>query len=371
MPEPVTDGLGPSRVADEARLIRDVIAAGAARYLDASPRASVRVRLRGVQHRPGSSLYRFELGTDDRTAGVIVKVLRQRERGLEGGRQRPRLVPLSPADLKMQLEFRALSTVAAELEKRNDPRLRWIRPLDCLPELGAMVLEEAPGPNLATLARTALYLPSRRGAVTRAMEAAGAWLRAFQDMPFPDAVERRSTAADLSAQATEYIDWLEPRVGGESVAALSAPIVEALAAISGPPRLGVSHGDFAMRNLIVGGDHSVRAIDILGRWRTPVLEDVAYFLNALQLNRATGAGGLAYARNVLARGEDAFLIGYGEVSPRFMSELRAYQALLLLDRWAADVARRPARGRLRGIPGGRNDTVMSRLVTRTLREAAR
>jgi len=97
-----------------------------------------------------------------------------------------------------------------------------------------------------------------------------------------------------------------------------------------------------MRNFIVAARGQVVGFDMLARWRVPHLEDVATFLLALRLlgPRVTTLGA-SHPNAVVAEWRTAFLEGYGEPTP---PALPVFEALVLLDRWAALVTRPTRRG---------------------------
>jgi hypothetical protein len=124
-----------------------------------------------------------------------------------------------------------------------------------------------------------------------------------------------------------------------------------------PPRLplGLSHNDFAPRNILLAADGRMTVFDTQGRWRAPIYEDLAYFLIAIQ---ASGlqvlTGGALYDRPLLARCESAFLAGYFEDEEVPLLSLRLFACLLLLERLSALVTRhQTARGWRRPLKGCR------------------
>src|SRR5690606_38963225 len=72
--------------------------------------------------------------------------------------------------------------------------------------------------------------------------------------------------------------------------------------VDGLPRqlpTGLAHGDFAMRNVMVGDDGSVTAIDTLARYRTATCRDLGYFLADLHASRlpAIASGAFLHAQH--------------------------------------------------------------------------
>jgi hypothetical protein len=102
--------------------------------------------------------------------------------------------------------------------------------------------------------------------------------------------------------------------------------------------LGMTHGDFAMRNIVVEATQRVTVLDTLARFRAPIYRDVGYFIADLQIGRVS-----ALVRGVVLRGgrcddyRRAFLRGFhGESGADTL--VRLYEVQALLERWASIVA---------------------------------
>ena len=180
------------------------------------------------------------------------------------------------------------------------------------------------------------------------MESAGVWLRLFHDAPpEPDLPVRQGHAADIVAAIRAFGDFLLARGVDPALAGLVGRAVEAAADLHDPLPVRRAHGDFAPRNLIVGPDGRLTAIDLLGHWRAPIYEDLATFLVALHSGRQTALTGGRLLRRPLAVLEERFLSGYAgdEALPR--RPIAIYEFLLVVDKWSSRVTRLEGAGGLR------------------------
>ena len=102
--------------------------------------------------------------------------------------------------------------------------------------------------------------------------------------------------------------------------------------------LGVSHHDFAPRNILIHPDRSITLIDTLAEQCRPIFEDLAHFLIDLRLGKLQILSrGLAYSEKALAEFETALLEGYFQKSsiPRHL--IRAYEIHALLSHWTVAI----------------------------------
>ena len=95
-------------------------------------------------------------------------------------------------------------------------------------------------------------------------------------------------------------------------------------------------------------DRRLTVIDPMPRWKVPVYDDLARFLVGLRLiGLQVHTHGLAFGANTLDALEEASVAAYvGSDADR--RPLRAYQLLILMDKWTAmlDNPRRDLQGRL-------------------------
>jgi Ser/Thr protein kinase RdoA (MazF antagonist) len=109
--------------------------------------------------------------------------------------------------------------------------------------------------------------------------------------------------------------------------------------------VGLGHGDFAMRNILVGSDERITVLDTYAKWRAPIYEDIGYFLSALKLSAPQVISqGLIFDRAQLSAYERAFLEGYFEQKPIPYQEIRLYEMLSLLDKWSSVITYYRRRG---------------------------
>jgi hypothetical protein len=134
--------------------------------------------------------------------------------------------------------------------------------------------------------------------------------------------------------------------------------------------LGLGHGDYAMRNILVGSDNRVTILDTLAKWRTPIYEDIAYFLTELRTNRLQVlTQGLAFNSECISRYEREFLVGYFRKQSIPRNAVRLYEVLLLLNKWSLQM---PHIGqRAAGKYGGATETLRLALTNRFFRKSIR
>lgn len=324
---------------DELARLRDRIARDAHAWYPTAPAAAPRVDGGALNRRDRARLYRFTVQWPAQRHDLLAKVT-----SLAGEPStavaRPRLADPSDYAEKHACEFRALERVHERLHDVGDPRLRAVRPLAHDADLRALIMEHVPGGSLRThLNPAAAWHPARRADVERSLTTAGAWLRMFHGLPAEEAPARRGSAQAFRDDLDAYIDFLASRTRvPDEIAGLVATAGAVADDLLADTRLVVNHGDCAPRNFLVDGGR-VAGIDMIGRWRVPCVEDIGYFLLSLRLvGPRVASGGVAYPPGMLERWCSAFVTGYG--SDRFPAPmLDAYGVLLLLDRWAAALAR--------------------------------
>ena len=97
----------------------------------------------------------------------------------------------------------------------------------------------------------------------------------------------------------------------------------------------------------MGPDGRLTVIDLLGRWRAPIYEDLATFLVALHSGRQTALTGGRILRRPVRLLEEHFLAGYGGGSDVPRSPIATYEFLLVLDKWSSRLTRLEGAGRVR------------------------
>ena len=311
------------------------------------------VQLVSFSGRPAARLYWFRAGQHESTR-LVVKVPLARVGGSSDG-DRPRRSPPTPVTRKAMLEFEALQAAERHFDALGDPRFSAVQAVALLEPMQALVMREARGQPFREAVKRAVLRWRPPRTTLEAATLSGAWLRAYHAMPVHDTIEQRlASGAAVAELALELGAFLAAAPYGADAIEL-AEATAGIAGTLGPADLplAVVHGDFAMRNVLVG-DGRVAVLDMLGRWHAPAYEDVATMTLALD---TVGLGGPA--AGVLPRPpaigplRRAFLEGYfGDAGRIPARPLGVLEALLALERLAALHARRPvgrllARGLLR------------------------
>jgi aminoglycoside phosphotransferase (APT) family kinase protein len=281
--------------------------------------------------------------------------------------ERPRLMPVTDSAIRQTLEFEALRLLERRLEEVGDGRLRAIRALAVLQGSGALVMEAFAGRPLARLLlRDTLRQRAGTARPAALADAAGTWLRVLHDTPAGDSAPvRQGTPDELIACFTEFGEFLATAAPSRDLRRTIDIGREAAAGISLLP-VAMSHGDFAPRNILVDEQGRIAVIDLLARWQAPRYEDLAAFLLAMRTSRVNATtSGLLFGR-AIDRLEPAFLAGYFGRDPVPLREIRLYELLLLLDKWAARLARRA-----KGADGGLQVRLIDRYFDSRSRHLAR
>ncbi len=288
----------------------------------------VEARTSWFSTRPQSSVHCISVGPPNSSDGdgwpsVIVK-----RNQLEEPASRPRLGLQSDFDRKHEFEGAALKALNVSVEVLGRPDFEAVEVLDTLAD--GLVMTALPGRSLGSMIR------QRHGlGAANDVRRAGALLAVFHDVAL-ELPATRSTASDVVDAFDRYRQFI-----GRSLQALDGRIDALVERVSTdledrPPRLGLGHGDFAPRNVLVG-DGRVGLIDPLGCQRCPIEEDLAFF--ALELRRGVLVPWVGPISDRMSdRLEQALLDGYGRerIDP-FRYEVLS--ALVALDALAADAVR--------------------------------
>jgi aminoglycoside phosphotransferase (APT) family kinase protein len=256
---------------------------------------------------------------------------------------RPRLDPALGARQRYRAEFDSLRLIESELGD-TDPRFATVRALDFVDSRSAIVMEEVRRPSLRQLMRgyTRLNVRRRPTLLDPVFSHAGAWLRSYHGLQLARAPVRHTRREQVVDFIQSVGSYLEMRTGWRSVVNEAIAVATRAATRSLPPALpaAVHHGDFAMRNILVGERASVAVIDVASIWRTCPLEDVGYFLVDLRTPRIQMLlQQLAFAGSMLDDWHDAFLGGYSSTADGVAGlpkrALVLYQLIAVLDSWTA------------------------------------
>lgn len=350
-----------------AELIEEHIRRSAASWYPALDRRGLTVeRLSGRQRRR-SSLMRFRVGDGHSQFRLLAKIATPPEE-VAGPPERPRLGEPDDAVRKLAFEHGALEAMWRRLEGSDDDRIAAVRPLDLLEEHGILLIEEVPSRTLRDLlvdaaqpwgGRTRELLPAL-------FEAVGAWMGVFHSLDLPVEGTLRVTVTGYTDALSAYASWLAERGAPSGLLHDAVEVASHSLADSGADqRTGPVHGDCAPRNVLVRRDGRVLLVDPLARWRAPVGDDLAYLIASLRVNQVRVLTGGAFPpRSVLRPLEDALLRGhpFGRDVP-----LRASMVLVILDRWAAGLARPFQTGAVRDLV----DALERRRLTAELQELVR
>lgn len=253
--------------------------------------------------------------------------------------EKPRLFPLAETQVKGLYEFRALSAIYDHFTHLNDPRFGVIRPLDVYGNPCSLMMEKADDPRLQFVCLKLNRLQCRfAGAHLRsAMGNAGAWLRRFHELPFLPHTERCNThRGDIIAAVEMFTDYLARQTPYRRFfTELSEKLVQAADnLLPDALPLGLTHRDFAPRNVLVGSEGRVTVFDTEGRWHAPVFADVAHFLVALKVSwLQICSAGWYYDARTLAACERDFLQGYFAKTPPPTAAIRLFECLWVLEWW--------------------------------------
>jgi hypothetical protein len=165
------------------------------------------------------------------------------------------------------------------------------------------------------------------------------WLRVYHTMPKTEQVQvRHDRREDFVEGILKLTGFLTERLGDKSFFdRLASTLTHHVHAIL-PERLplGLGHGDYALRNILVSPTGRVTVLDTFAKWRTPIYEDIGYFLTGLKMtSEQVASHGLVFGPDQLQEYEHAFLKGYFEQKPIPYPAIRLFEMLALLDKWAS------------------------------------
>ena len=342
-------------------------------FVDLEP-SQIEVQFEEARERTNSILYKFTLGDKVQSYSVLVKV--PLYRGLPASETqgvsyyKPRLFPRTePRDMH-RLEYAALSTIYEYFNNLDEKHLGAIRVLDYLPEHHAILMEESRDPSLRQLffETSRLHIAFKPRKLDLPFQNTGKWLHLYHGMSKEDDVKIRH------AYRYEYIEAVDNLTGFLAMASgdkaffqKTASMLEigALKILPDLLPLGLGHGDFAMRNILVGPGARVSVIDTFAKWRTPIYEDIGFFLTALKMSGPQLISqGTAFTLDKLVVYEHAFLKGYYDQNPIPYSAIRLYEILAMLDKWASVITHH--QGRKFNVFGEVKVTLISRYLKRSI-----
>jgi len=326
------------------------IRANVSKYYPNPEGAETEVRLLSEQHRASSSLYRFEVVNNLARYNILAKGIdlanNPKRVEITGIDSRPRLAP-GPTDYRIKpwLEYTALKAIHEHFAKLGNPSVGTIRVLDFIQDTQTIVMDEHRDPSLRSLFAKANCLNHLRGRapdLRKAFFNAGVWLKTYSTLPkVENVITRLPKRDDFNASVITFADFLSPIFADTSffqrVEKIVIPATEELMPCELP--LGIGHGDYAMRNILVGENDRVTAFDTCAKWRVPIYEDIAYFLVQLETNGLQVLSqGFAIDSRTLAAYQREFLAGYFGEAHIPIEVIRLFQIQSLLDSWSSQVA---------------------------------
>lgn len=333
---------------DQTSVFIDHIRSHAPRYYPALDSEKLGVQLLSKQERPSAMLYRFKVGNAAQNRSVFVKVpLRLTGNGQKSRNtyEKPQLFPKTePRDMHW-LHYTALKTIYDYYTDLDKEQLGAIRVLDYLPQYHAIFTEESSDPKLRDLffRENRLRSPFGHARLAAAFQNVGMWLRLYQMMPKDQDVQvRHQGRSDYIEAITTITDFLAKTLKRDSFfKEIASRLIEtAHETLPESLPLGLGHGDYAMRNILIGPNSRVTVLDTFAKWRAPVYEDIGYFLTDLKVSSPQVLSrGLAFSPNQLTTYEESFLKGYFGQDPIPYRTIRLYEALALIDKWSSRTAR--------------------------------
>ena len=336
---------------ETAQEISRHIRANALKYYPYLDGAETEVRLLSEQHRASSSLYRFELVNNRVSYTIFAKgtalANHSKQDEIATIDARPRLAP-GPTDFRVKtwLEYNALKAIYEHIESLDNPSFGAIRILDFIQNSQTIIMDEHNEPNLRSLFtqtnRLSRALGRRAPDLRRAFFNAGAWLKAYSALPIVENVTTRlPRREDFTASVSLFTDFLGRVTGDTSffqrIEKIVIPAAEEFMPCNLP--LGIGHGDYAMRNILVGVNDRITAFDTCAKWKVPVYEDIAYFLVQLETNGLQVlTQGFAFHAETIATYQKEFLAGYFGGTHIPIKVIRLFQIQLLLDSWSSQVS---------------------------------
>lgn len=306
-----------------------------------------RAELRCTSTRPGSTIVECDVTGSEGLIPVLVKTVDWDEesirRALDAEPDFPRLGSREHPATILNWERATLRAIHEHFTELDDPRFEPVRVFDVFPGDGIVAMERLPLPTLYTLIKRHSLRAWRRPSdeLLCASANAGAWLRAFHAMPrLAHTEERHATRSDFIATLRDMSAFIEG-VGGregilEGVSSTAAETADRIL----PEKLpcGLTHGDYAPRNVLVGPEERVAVIDTPGRWWSATYLDVGYFVaNTWTLMPSVLSHGVLPGTSALQAVERSFLAGYfGREAPDRVT-VRLYEILTLLARWASGI----------------------------------
>ena len=306
---------------------------------DAATEASVTTR--EIERRPSAHLHRVTMTQGQRSAAVMIKArpaaLVDRfptppgHWALFTG---PSWVPAPPFERRSELEFDALHAIDEHFRGLDDSRFTTVRPISLEPSRSAFAMAELEGMPLDRLLAVAGSIgvsDDDDSVSTTLLESAGAWLAQYHELPLaPIHHQTREELIDaLRLTASELPRGFTPARPIRELCERTIGFIESQLPEVLPT--GLTHGDFWSGNVLVDAVGRVAVIDTFAASRTPIFEDLAYFI--FQLKTPNLRGPARISARTLAR-EQRFLEGYFAGAEIPLATLRIFELCVLIRKWA-------------------------------------
>lgn len=330
---------------DRVKALTDHIRENAPQYFTDLEKLEFDVKLREKQERPASTLYQFSIGDVEKNRTIFVKVPHSHKLSAdpidEVSIYKPRLFARTETSDMYKLEYTALSTIYNHFTSLGEKQLGTIRVLDYLPEYQAIVVEATGDPNLRQLflEKSRLRIPHKSPDLHPVFQNTGRWLRAYHGISKEDNVKiRHAHRYEYTEAIVKLTDYMATVLGDKPFFQRTTSFLDGSAYRFLPESLpmGLGHGDFAMRNILVGAGARITVIDTFAKWRTPIYEDIGYFLHGLRMSAPqVFSQGLAFGPDQLLGYENSFLGGYFGQKQIPYPAIRLFEILALLDKWSS------------------------------------
>lgn len=302
------------------------------------------VKLTRVHERRFSTLFDFEIAARP----IVVKAPSGRRhealaRGedVEALPESLRITPRIAPEQKGLREYRALFAIEQLFQALSDRRFGAVHVLDFLPEFAALCMERITAESLERRLNSARWLsgPDACAIALRGVRNVGTWLRIFHGSPPLEHTRTRSERrSELVDSLLHFIAYLEPRGAARDLVRALREQIPAAASARLPEQLplGLSHGDFAPRNLFCDAEGRVTALDTQAGWRAPIYADLAHFLVAVEATPLRLFGGVRIPISAFERSlRSELLCGYFGAEPPPRAALAFFELQEWLARWAA------------------------------------
>ena len=164
--------------------------ANATRYFECFAGQDVRVALVHKTERQTATVCEFLMTSNGQRHSVMLKSYHPNRptQGGASGAEIPRVISWLRHDVRVQMEFDALSAIQAHFRTLSDARFATVRVLDFLPEQVALVTEKLPYRNLNDLLcrQHRMQSSSEISRLRLSVHNAGAWLRGMHKLAHPD-----------------------------------------------------------------------------------------------------------------------------------------------------------------------------------------